>query len=534
MNDSTRTEKSFRIQKSSQRKVERGEFEKLVEQVLHAQDEHELNHSVDAAMKYLHGMEDSLHNPLKTYRNKEQGDYSDRAEKRGFDYTRLYNYQEGYNHHNPKKPIEASLAHEMSDLQKKIAPVEEMLKDVHSLMSLLEQCREVGLHHLADKKNSDKRIAFDNSVANLIEKHHQFMQNPNFLLVTEYEDQMEDGEEDLSTITACPDREVVGYVGKVPGKVGEHENGKTVLALFPHFSVEGWKQSYQTRDMRTGIPKEPITQIRLQGKLWDVFAGKEGPLKQATGQWDPMQWRFIVDSKSIMTFLPRSNPNSKVCEYFFAAPAKDNWGHPLMNWNHAGHQVPMEYTYSIVFKPAKNQHMEPRDKSSDPVHDQLAQEIEGENLKHTDVSSHKTRHAAIKGEMDQRLARRDFDEFKDRRLHRLADDERLHHHKNLGLPAESVYLSPGDIKAQTYGRVHVPDHRYHRVYDHTDVIRKARAATPQELHHAQEGVMENEAREALEGEPLTSKEMGKYRTGRMVGQEGHGKSEDGGSKSSKK
>lgn len=510
MNESDiRSEKSV---KSSKMPKKKNQFESLIEQIMHAENEQHLNQAIDEAMTFLHGIEDSLHDPLEAYRNKEHEDYADRAEHKGFDYTRLYQYQEGHNQHRPKTPHSAAVQHEMSDLHKKIGPVEGLLKDVHSLMSLLEQCREVGLQHLSDIKNENKKLRFDNLVAQLIEKNHQFSQNKDFMLVMEFNSEQEMAQrENPFERTICPDRQL---------------QGKKVTGVFPAFSMEIWKQSDQSRDVRTGVPHKPLTQIRLQGKLWDVFAGKQGPTKTSTGQWkqgaNPWDMVFEPNTK-VMTFLPRSNLKSKICEYVFITPDNNPNrphgmlpGHPHGAWGH----IPMEATYSIVLKLAKNQTPEPRDRSDDAVQDQLTQEIEGEGLKVPNVTNAEKSRKAVHKEMDQRLARRDFDEHKERRLHRFANEERLHHHKNLGLPSKSAYLSPGDIKDQTYGRVHVPDYRYGRVYEHTAAIQRAQSATPHEIHKAKEDLLENEARETLEGESITSEEMGHYRMGRMTGQEG--------------
>jgi hypothetical protein len=101
----------------------------------------------------------------------------------------------------------------------------------------------------------------------------------------------------------------------------------------------------------------------------------------------------------------------------------------------------MQATYSIVLIPAKNQNPEPRDKSYDAVQDQLAQEIEGEGFNVPDVNNPEESRTAIHEEMRQRLARRNFPENAERRLHRFQDESRRLHHQMLGLPNESIYLT---------------------------------------------------------------------------------------------
>jgi hypothetical protein len=152
----------------------------------------------------------------------------------------------------------------------------------------------------------------------------------------------------------------------------------------------------------------------------------------------------------------------------------------------------MQATYSIVLIPAKNQNPEPRDKSYDAVQDQLAQEIEGEGFNVPDVNNPEESRTAIHEEMRQRLARRNFPENAERRLHRFQDESRRLHHQMLGLPNESIYLSPSDIKEQNYGRIHVPDYRYGRTYERIYDIETAQAATRQEVERAERDLKNQE------------------------------------------
>lgn len=123
-------------------------------------------------------------------------------------------------------------------------------------------------------------------------------------------------------MTICPDRQIVG---------------KKVTTLFPHFSMEGWQHALTTVDMRTGRSREPMTQIRLQGSLWDVFAGKKGAVtsyQQPGGHWDPIHNIWVQDPDGTMEFLERTNKKSKICEYKFTAQEGHHGPVPGHPWGH--------------------------------------------------------------------------------------------------------------------------------------------------------------------------------------------------------
>lgn len=252
-----------------------------------------------------------------------------------------------------------------------------------------------------------------------------------------------------------------------------------------------------SQDIRSRAPKAPMTQIRLQGKLWDVFADKEGEvtqLHQPQQIWDHTQGKMIPNPEyNIMKFLDIKN-KSKICVYKFNAEAGQ--GHiqlPGQHWHQWGN---LQKIYSIILIPAKDQNPEPQDKSYDEVPNQLAEEIEGEGFKVPDANNPEESRKAVHEEMRQRLARRSFEDNQTRRLHRFQNEERLHHHKNLGLPHESIYLSPSDIKDQTYGRVHIPDHRYGRVHERLYAIERAQVATHQEMEQAERNLKNEEVHSA--------------------------------------
>jgi hypothetical protein len=412
-----------------------------IDRLILAHNEAQVHDAADEAMSLLHQNEDQIQALLNHYRAGEQNAYNDRAYNRGADYTRLYKYQEGHHHFSAVTPHTALGKLQNSSLNKKIEPSESLLKDIHSLMSLLEQCRETALVFVADKNNATKHKRFTDLAGQFIVKYEMLQKNPLWAEIFDSPEgfNLEEkiGSDLFNPEAICPDHLIIG---------------KDVHSLFPHFSIEGWKHSSLSRDVRTGRPKEPITQIRLQGKLWDVFADKEGASTAVPqAQWDHMQNKYIPHPDyNMMKFLDEKN-KSKICVYKFNADE----GHGQMpgHWHHG----PLQKTYSIVLIPAKEQHPEPRDKTYDEVPNRLAEEIKGEKLKGAeDVTNSKDRNEAVHEEMRQRLARRDFEDNRTRRLHR----------RDIPMEKGSEgYLMPSDIKDQTYGRVHVPDHRYGRAYE---------------------------------------------------------------------
>jgi hypothetical protein len=435
-------------------------------------------------MSLLHQNEDQIQALLNHYREGEQKAYNKRAYQRGFDYTRLYKYQEGS---RTVTPTTALGKLQNSALNQKIGPLENLLKDIHASMSLLEQCRETALIFVADKKDHLKYQKFGNLAAQLIEKYEMLQKSPLWMELWESPEGFELGDKignDIFAPSVCPDHLVIG---------------KSVHTLFPHFSIEGWKQSTLSRDVRTGRPKEPITQIRLQGKLWDVFADKEGEatLSPQPQIWDHNQMRQIPNPDyNVMKFLDEKN-KSKICVYKFNVE-KGHGQIPGQHWQWGN----LQQLYSIVLIPAKDQHPEPRDKSYDEGPDRLAEEIKGERLKGAeDLTNSKDRHNVLHEEMEQRLARRDFEDNRTRRLHRrdIPMD-----HENEG------YLMPSDIKDQTYGRVHVPDHRYGRVYERAHNFVPSVTAHHDNVNTAQKT---KEHWESAEGHSLE----GKGRDGKNLG-----------------
>lgn len=450
----------------------------LVNHLGNAQTEEDAHDIVETIMERLKIREDHIQAELAEHRSGEQAAYAQRAYDKGVHYTRLYQYQEGYQQHDLISPQTALGKHQNSPLNTIIIESEKELVQIHTIMALIERIHEMKLDILKGKIQNEKlaHARFEAAMMHLLGevKIYEAAYKENFQYSSSKKGRAIPEPEFFNTqdMSICPDHLIIR---------------KKVTTLFPHFTIEGWKQSSLSRDVRSGHLKEPMTQIRLQGKLWDVFAHQKGNVTPVPEpQWDHMQMRFIPNpDNKIMEFLDVKNLDVKnklkACIYKFNAEAGDGQmpGQPWMP------HVAMQATYSIALIPAKEQYPEPRDKSYDEVQNQLAEEIEGEGFKVPDASNPEEGRKAVNAEIRERAVRRRFEENQIRRLHRLQDPSRRLYHHRLGLPNESIYLSPSDIKDQTYGRVHVPDYRYGRVHQRMYDIEQARVATPHDIERAE-------------------------------------------------
>jgi hypothetical protein len=465
---------SPRGEQNEMRDIEHLNLLELIQSYKTAVDEASVVSYAEAMTKLLSIRADHIQAELGTFRAEELEIFSNRAyaHPEHFDYTRLNEYMPTRTH-----PEAAKTNFKNSTFQQEIKDLEKELRDIHTLMSLVEKSQEV--RHLLNAETktvlahgSEKKFKYASSYADLIKElelkaqafektygkgSEKYLAGRGFMARDEFFNRRDTSD--------CPDAQVVG---------------KPITTLMPHFTLELWQHAANSINMRTGRSTNPVTTIRLQGRLWNVFAGKAESTNIPYIMPHMMPPHMMgQEQQEKLVLLPRTNMSSKICAYRF---------------EHTGstpHQAPhwgawMKTSYPVIFVPTEDETLEAHDRSHDPVQDQLRQEIEGERLTVADVHNPEESRRAVNEEMAQRLGRRGHNRY---------------------MREEKGFLEPSHIRSQTYGRVHVPDYHYGRTYDRMDAIKPAHPATPAEIEKAKmtQDATESLRRRMFEHEQLVGK-----------------------------